>query len=144
MSQDWRMRFPALRDPGIAAAGVVLLMCGPALPGLSRIVVLPALLIAPGYAFLRLIGEDRDWRSASLTVPVSLVLIAFAVLLLDVAGIRLDPPSLGSVIGSVTALFMAGSYGRRLAVRPVPRHRRRLPPDELETYRNEPTVSERG
>jgi transposase InsO family protein len=35
-------------------------------------------------------------------------------LVLDVSGIRLGPLSLGVLLGAVTALFLAGSYGRQL------------------------------
>ncbi len=88
-------------------------MCAPVLPGLSRLVVLPALLLAPGYAFLRLLGQAAGMRSVSVAVPVSLVLVICASLLRDVSGIRLSPLSLGLLLGVVTALFLAGSYGRQ-------------------------------
>ncbi len=88
-------------------------MCAPVLPGLSRLVVLPALLLAPGYAFLRLLGQAAGMRSISVAVPVSLVLAICASLLRDVSGIRLSPLSLGLLLGVVTALFLAGSYGRQ-------------------------------
>ena len=88
-------------------------MCAPVLPGLSRLVVLPALLLAPGYAFLRLLGQAAGMRSISVAVPVSLVLVICASLLRDVSGIRLSPLSLGLLLGVVTALFLAGSYGRQ-------------------------------
>jgi O-antigen/teichoic acid export membrane protein len=88
-------------------------MCAPVLPGLSRLVVLPALLLAPGYAFLRLLGQATGMRSISVAVPVSLVLVICASLLRDVSGIRLSPLSLGLLLGVVTALFLAGSYGRK-------------------------------
>ena len=108
------------RDPGLlAVVGAVLLMCAPVLPGLSRLVVLPALLLAPGYALLRLLGQATGMRSISVAVPVSLVLAVCASLVLDVSGIRLDPLSLGLVLGAVTALFLAGSYGRQLRRRPA-------------------------
>ena len=103
------------RDPGLlAVAGAVLLMFAPVLPGLSRLVVLPALLLAPGYAFLRLLGQATGMRSISVAVPVSLVLAVCASLLLDVSGIRLGPASLGLLLGAVTAVLLAGSYRRRL------------------------------
>jgi hypothetical protein len=76
---------------------------------------LPALLLAPGFAFLRLLGQDRYRRSISVAVPVSIVLIVCAALLLDVSGIKLGPTSLGSLLGAVTAMSLAGSYGRQLA-----------------------------
>jgi O-antigen/teichoic acid export membrane protein len=116
----WRTRLrmardQVARDRGLLLAGVgaVLLMCAPVLPGLSRLVVLPALLLAPGYAFLRLLGQAAGMRSISLAVPVSLVLVICASLLRDVSGIRLSPLSLGLLLGVVTALFLAGSYGRQ-------------------------------
>ena len=111
------------RDSGLlAGVGAVLLMCAPVLPGLSRLVVLPALLLAPGYAFLRLLGQASAMRSISVAVPVSLVLAVCASLLLGVSGIRLGPASLGLLIGAVTALFLTGSYRRQLAGL-LPQHR---------------------
>jgi O-antigen/teichoic acid export membrane protein len=114
----WRTRLQMARDqvsrdPGLlAGAGAVLLMFAPVLPGLSRLVVLPALLLAPGYAFLRLLGQAAGMRSISVAVPVSLVLAVCASLVLDVSGIRLDPASLGLLLGAVTAVLLAGSYRR--------------------------------
>ena len=122
--QGWRTRLQVARDPGIlAVVGAVLLMCAPALPAFSRLVVLPALLLAPGYALLRLLGQDTGMRSISVAVPVSLVLAVCASLLLDVSGIRLSPLSLGLLLGAVTALFMVGSYGRQLVSGPLRQHR---------------------
>ena len=89
-------------------------MFAPVLPGLSRLVVLPALLLAPGYAFLRLLGQAAGMRSISVAVPVSLVLAVCASLVLDVSGIRLGPASLGLLLGAVTAVLLAGAYRRRL------------------------------
>lgn len=89
-------------------------MCAPVFPGLSRLVVMPALLLAPGYALLRLLGHAASLRSISVAVPVSLVLAVCASLILDVSGIRLGPLSLGSLLGAVTVLLLAGSYGRQL------------------------------
>ena len=116
----WRTRLHMARDRVardrgflLAGLGAVLLMCAPVLPGLSRLVVLPALLLAPGYAFLRLLGQAAGMRSVSVAVPVSLVLAICAALLRDVSGIRLGPLSLGLLLGAVTALFLAGSYGRQ-------------------------------
>ncbi|HUC26749.1 MAG TPA: oligosaccharide flippase family protein [Streptosporangiaceae bacterium] len=120
----WRSRLEVARDSGLlAGSGAVLLMCAPVLPGLSRVVVLPALLLAPGYAFLRLLGQASAMRSISVAVPVSLVLAVCASLLLGVSGIRLGPASLGLLLGVVTALFLAGSYRRQLAPGPLPRRR---------------------
>jgi DNA helicase-2/ATP-dependent DNA helicase PcrA len=99
-------------------------MCAPVLPGFSRLVVLPALLLAPGYALLRLLGQATGMRSISVAVPVSLVLAVCASLLLDVSGIRLSPLSLGLLLGAVTALFMAGSYGRQLVAGQLRQDRR--------------------
>ncbi len=102
------------RDPRLLAVGAVLLMCAPVFPGLSRIVVLPALLLAPGYALLRLLGQAADMRSVGIAVPASLVLAIVASLFLDVSGIPLGPLSLGLTLGLATALFLAGSYARQL------------------------------
>ena len=102
------------RDPGPLAAGAVLLLCAPVLPGLSRLVVLPALLLAPGYALLRLLGQAADRRSIAIAVPASLVLVILASLVLDVSGIALGPLSLGLILGAVTAVLLAGSYARQL------------------------------
>lgn len=129
--RGWRTRLQMARDqvaqdPGLAGAGAgaVLLMLATVLPGLSRLVVLPALLLAPGYAFLRLLGQTAGMRSLSVVVPVSLVLIICASLVLDVTGIRLGPGSIGSLLGAVTALFLVGSYGRQLAADPQRQYRR--------------------
>jgi hypothetical protein len=123
--QGRRTRLQVAREPGILAiVGAVLLMCAPVLPGLSRLVVLPALLLAPGYALLRLLGQADGMRSIPVVVPVSLVLTICASLILDVTGIRLGPVSLGLMLGLVTALFLAGSYGRQLPAGPLGLHRR--------------------
>ena len=120
MPRGWRTslrmaRDQVSRDPGLlAVAGAVLLMFAPVLPGLSRLIVLPALLLAPGYAFLRLLGQATGIRSISVAVPVSLVLAVCASLVLDVSGIRLGPLSLGLLLGAVTVILLAGSYRRRL------------------------------
>ena len=133
--RGWRTRLQmardqVARDPGLlAGAGAVLLMCAPVLPGLSRLVVLPALLLAPGYALLRLLGQATGMRSISVAVPVSLVLAVCASLVLDVSGIRLGPLSLGLLLGTVTALFLAGSYGRQLVASPLRQHPRTPPGD---------------
>ena len=105
---------PSARDPGLLAAGAILLMCAPVLPGISRLVVLPALLLAPGYALLRLLGQAADRRSIAIAVPASLVLAIFASLILDVSGIPLGPLSLGLMLGAVTAVFLVGSRARQL------------------------------
>ena len=127
---EWRNRLQAARDPGLlAGVGAVLLMCAPGLPGFSRLVVLPALLLAPGYALLRLLGQAAGPRSISVAVPVSLALVVCASLVLDVTGIRLSPLSLGLLLGGVTALLLAGSYGRQLVVGPVRQYRRTLSDD---------------
>jgi hypothetical protein len=119
MWRGWDSRLRVARDPALLAIGAVLLMCAPAFPGLSRLVVLPALLLAPGYALLRLLGHVAGPRSISVAVPVSLVLAVCASLILDVSGIRLGPLSLGLLLGAVTVLLLAGSYGRQLIARRV-------------------------
>jgi UvrD-like helicase C-terminal domain len=127
--REWRARLQAARDevardPGLlVGVGAVLLICAPVLPGLARLVVLPALLLAPGYALLRLLGLATGTRSISVAVPVSLVLAICASLLLDVSGIRISPVSLGLLLGVVTALLLAGSYRRQLAAGPLRRYR---------------------
>ena len=123
--RGWRTRLQVARDPGLlAVAGAVVLMCAPFLPGLARLVVLPALLLAPGYALLRLLGQATGMRSISVAVPVSLVLVVCASMVLDVTGIRLGPLSLGLLLGAVTALLLAGSYGRQLVADPQRQHQR--------------------
>lgn len=128
MPQDWRDRLWAARDPGLLILGAVLLVCAPALPGPARVIVLPALLLAPGYAFLRLLRLPADWQAISVAVPASIVLIICAGLILDVSGIKLDPVSLGFVLGAVTALFLAGAYSSQLLDRPARRQQYRRPP----------------
>ncbi len=127
--RGWRPRLQVARDqlaqdPGLAGAGAgaVLLMIAPVLPGLARLVVLPALLLAPGYAFLRLLGRAAGTRSISMAVPISLVLVICASLVLDVIRIGLSPVSLGLLLGVITALFLAGSYRRQLVAGPLGRH----------------------
>src|SRR5215831_18911536 len=128
--RGWRNRLQVARDPGLLAlAGAVLLVCAPFLPGLSRLVVLPALLLAPGYALLRLLGQATGVRSISVAVPVSLVFAVCASLVLDASGIRLGPLSLGLALGAVTALFVAGSYCRQLVAGRLRQHRRTPPGD---------------
>jgi transposase InsO family protein len=126
----WKTGPQVARYPGLLAfAGAILLICAPVFPGLSRLVVLPGLLLAPGYALLRLLGQAAGTRSISVAVPVSLVLAICASLVLNVSGIRLGPLSLGLLLGAVTALFLAGSYCRQLVAEPRrwPGHDR-LPP----------------
>ena len=143
MPRGWRTRLQVARDPGLlAVAGAVLLMCAPVLPGLSRLVVLPALLLAPGYALLRLLGQATGMRSIPVVVPVSLVLAVCASLVLDVTGIRLGPLSLGLLLGAVTALFLAGSYRRQLVAGPLRQHRR-TPPGEGELAGRDAAIGER-
>jgi len=130
--RGWRTRLQVARDPGfLAIVGAVLLMCAPVLPGLSRLVVLPAVLLAPGYALLRVLGQAAGMRSISVAVPVSLVLVVCASLVLDVSGIRLGPLSLGLLLGAVTALLVVGSYGRQLVAYPL-RQDRRTPSGDRE------------
>lgn len=113
MPHAWRTRLQAARDLELLAVGALLLMCAPLFPGLSRIIVLPALLLAPGYALLRLLGHAAGWQSIPTAVPASLALIVCASLVLDASGLRLDPLSLGELLGAVTMLFLVGSYARR-------------------------------
>lgn len=127
--RGWQPRLQVARDqvaqdPGLAGAGVgaVLLMLAPVLPGFSRLVVLPALLLAPGYAFLRLLGRAAGTRSISMAVPVSLVIVILSSLVLDVIRIGLSPVSLGLLLGVITALLLAGSYGRQLLAGPLGQH----------------------
>jgi hypothetical protein len=128
--RGWRTRLQLARDPrDLAIAGAVVLMCAPVLPGFSRLVVLPALLLAPGYALLWLLGQATGMRSISVAVPASLVLAVCASLVLDVSGIRLGPLVLGSLLGGLTALFLVGSYGRQLVAGPL-RQPRRTPSDD--------------
>jgi hypothetical protein len=112
--REWPSGLKVVRDPALLAAGAVLLVCAPVFPGLSRLVVMPALLLAPGYALLRLLGHAAGLRSISVAMPVSLVLAVCASLILDAGGIRLGPLSLGSLLGAVTVLLLAGSDGRQL------------------------------
>jgi hypothetical protein len=123
-------RIHVARDPGLLAfVGAILLICAPVLPGLSRLVVLPALLLAPGYALLRLLGQATGPRSISVAVPVSLVLTICASLVLNVAGVRLGPLSLGFVLGGLTAVLLAGSYCRRPPATWQGRNQRTRPDD---------------
>jgi hypothetical protein len=132
MLRSWRNRLQVARDPRLLAlVGAVLLLCAPVLPWPSRLIVLPALLLAPGYALLRLLGQATGPRSISVAVPVSLVLVICASLILDVSDIRLEPLSLGSLLGTLTALLLAGSYGRQLFADPL-RQQRTTPPDDHE------------
>lgn len=136
MVRDQVARDPGLlaRDPGLLAGlGAILLICAPALPGLSRLVVLPALLLAPGYAFLRLLGQAAGMRSISVAVPVSLVLAICGSLVLDVSGIRLSPLSLGFLLGLVTLLFLVGSYRRERVAGPLLGRHRRAPSADRES-----------
>jgi len=115
--REWRRHLKVARDPALLAVGAVLLICAPVFPGLSRLAVLPAFLLAPGYALLRLLGQVAGPRSISVAIPISLVLAVCASLVLNVSGIRLGPLSLGSLLGGITALLLAGSYGRQLFAR---------------------------
>jgi uncharacterized membrane protein len=141
-TQGRRTRLQAAADPGLVAVGAVLLMCAPLLPGLSRVVVLPALLLAPGYAFLRLLGHADGSQSISLAIPVSIVLVICASLVLDVSGVRLGPVSLGLLLGAITVLFLAASYGRRLVAGRAGAHRR-PPSGGRDVVRGDVTVGER-
>ena len=55
-----RTRLQVTTAPGLLADGAVLLMCAPVLPGLSPLVVLPALLLAR--AGLKDAGIERDFQ----------------------------------------------------------------------------------
>lgn len=137
MPREQRNRPHPARDPGLLAlAGAVLLVCAPAFPGLSRLVVLPALLLAPGYAVLRLLGRATGPRSISVAVPVSIVLAICASLVLHVSGIRLGPLSLGLLLGAVTAVLLAGSYGSRLVAGPQGQHERTPAGDQAAPQRD--------
>jgi len=81
-------------------------------------------------------------RSVSVAVPVSLVLAICASLLLDVSGVRLGPVSLGLLLGAITAVFLAGSYGRQVAAGQL-RVRRRSPPGDGEFASRDATLGER-
>lgn len=130
MRQEQRTRLHPARHSGLLAfVGAVLLICAPVFPGLSRLVVLPALLLAPGYALLRLLGHATGPRSISLAVPVSIVLAVCASLVLDVSGIRLGPLSLGSLLSGVTLLLLAVAYGLRPSTDPQGQHERTPPVD---------------
>jgi hypothetical protein len=113
----------AARGQGLMAVGAVLLMCAPVLPGLWRLVVLPALLLAPGYALLRLLRQPSGRQSIAIAVPASIVLIIIASLILDVSGVPLGPVWLGLMLGGMTAVFLAGSYALQLVASPPGRHR---------------------
>jgi hypothetical protein len=114
MHREWHSRLRAAGDPGLLALGAVLLVCAPVLPGISRLLVLPALLLSPGYAFMRLLGREVEWRSIGIAVSVSIMLVIFVSLALYVSGVRLERLSLGPVLGAVTALCLASSYSRQL------------------------------
>lgn len=116
MRSEWHSRLRAAADPWLLALGAVLLACAPVLPGISRLLVLPALLLAPGYAFMRLLGRDVEWESIGIAVPVSIMVVIFSSLALYVSGVRLEALSLGPVLGAATALCLAGSYGRQSLV----------------------------
>lgn len=142
MEGERRARLHAARNPGVLAfAGAILLICAPVLPGLSRLVVLPALLLAPGYALLRLLGQATGPRSMSVAVPVSLVLAVCASLLLHVSGVRLGPLSLGSLLGGVTVLLLTCSYGHQLLAGPRGQHER-TPPDDPGLARRNATLGD--
>jgi hypothetical protein len=137
MPGERRSRLDAVRDPGLLAlAGAFLLVCAPVFPGFSRLVVLPALLLAPGYAVLRLLGRATGPRSISVAVPVSIVLAVCASLVLNASGIRLGPLSLGSLLGAVTAILLAGSYVSRLVAGPQGQHERTPAGDQAAVQRD--------
>jgi hypothetical protein len=144
MPRGWRTRMGVVRNPGLLAfLGAVLLMCAAVFPGLSRLVVLPALLLAPGYALLRLLGHATGQRSISVAVPVSLVLTICASLVLDVSGLRLGPLSLGLLLGVVTVLLLAGSYGRQMRTAAPPWQHQTTTPGDQESGQGDATPSQR-
>ncbi|MDR2985022.1 MAG: DUF1616 domain-containing protein [Nocardiopsaceae bacterium] len=143
VQREWRTSWPGAESPALLAfAGAVLLMCAPLLPGLSKLVVLPALLLAPGYALLRLFGHSAGQRSISLAVPLSLVLAVCASLVLNVSGVRLGTLSLGLLLGAVTVLCLAGSYARQLAAGPQEQYQATSPPAQ-EPDRSDPSPGDR-
>jgi len=143
MQRERHTRLHLPRDPRLLAfAGAVLLLCAPVLPGLTRLVVLPGLLLAPGYALLRLLGHATGPRSISVAVPLSLALVVCASLVLHVSGIRLGPLSLGLLLGAVTALLMAGSYVRQVLARP-PEHQARTTTEDRGLAPRDATLGER-
>ncbi len=142
MRSEWPTSLRSARDPGLLAfAGAALLVFAPVLPGLFRLVVLPALLLAPGYALLRLLGRATGPQSVSVAVPVSLVLVICASLILDVSGIGLGPLSLGLLLGAITALLLACSYGREHAT--GRRQHQRTPLGDQDLGGHDATASER-
>ena len=137
-----RDRLGQLLVPALVLLGAALLMCSHFLPGLWRVVVLPALLLAPGFALLRLLGQVTDWHSVTIAIPVSIVLVICASLILDVCGIRLSSTSLGLLLGAATALFLGASYVRYM-VTGRRRVRRAAPLEDRTQVHREATVGER-
>jgi hypothetical protein len=129
------------QDPGLLALGAVLLMCAPVFPGLWRLVVLPALLLAPGYALLRLLRQPSGRPSIAIAVTASIVLVIIMSLILNAGGVPLGPVSLGLTLGGVTAAFLAGSYARERIASQSGRHRRSPWPPEA--GRSSATADER-
>lgn len=143
MPRERRTLLHAARELDLLAfVGALLLLCAAVLPGLSRVIVLPALLLAPGYALLRLLGQATGPRCISVAVPLSLVLTVCASLVLHVSGIRLGPLSLGLLLGAVTALLLICSRGRQLVVGPRGHHER-TPPGDRELIRRDDTLGDR-
>lgn len=136
-----RTRLEALLAPGLVALGAVVLMCAPLFPGHWRLVVLPAVLLAPGHALLRLLGQPTGWPSISIAAPVSIVLVICASLIIDVSGIRLSSSSLGLLLGAGTALFLGASYWRHVVTGLLP-VRRRAPLGDRTPVTSEATVGE--
>ena len=139
LAPKWRSLPQETRDSGLLAAGAVLLICAPALPGLSRLVVLPALLLAPGYALAALLEQAAARRSIAVVLPASLVVIICSSLLLDVSGIRLGSLSLGLTLGGFAALA-AIICGSRRVFRRVGRHWK-LPPDDRDLIWDDMTLN---
>jgi O-antigen/teichoic acid export membrane protein len=74
-------------------------------------------------------------------VPVSLVLAVCASLVLDVSGIRLGPLMLGALLGGLTAIFLAGSYGRQLVADSLRQDRRTRSGDRDLARRDQPAAA---
>ena len=130
--RGWQPRLQVARDqvaqdPGLAGAGAgaVLLMLAPVLPGFARLVVLPALLLAPGVCVARLLRARRGHARVHPDGGAGIARGAgpsSSSLVLDVIRIGLSPVSLGLLLGVITALFLAGSYGRQLLTGPLGQH----------------------
>jgi hypothetical protein len=91
------------RLPLLALGCAVLLFAASAI----RLIILPALLFAPGWSLIYLLCGARVWTSPwSAVVPLSLVMTALVSLLLDVCGVRLDATTLGAALGALTSILV--------------------------------------